>query len=307
MTSRWPSVGGSSIRIRLSNLFGTQAITVGAVRVARQANGSAIQPKTSRAVTFDGKASVTIASGGDALSDPISFPVAALENLAVSLYVPPTTISASMHGTAVQTAYIASGDVTAAETFPAHETETSRFFVTNIEVAARDDARSVVILGDSITDGIGSTDDANARWPDALATRLQAEPKLAFVAVINAGISGNRLLNDGAKPYIGPSMQMRYERDVLSKPGVRWVVWFGGINDNTAPEMSTTAQSHVTPRQVNDAMHQPKRSGFHSARCATIGSIRVARRAGSQQASSTIAIVRAAAAPKISGSGDVTP
>lgn len=249
-----PSIGGSSIRIRLSNLFGTEAVTLGAVRVAKQANGSAIQPKTDRPVTFGGKATVTIARGGDALSDPILFPVAALENLAVSLYVPPTSSLASIHGTAVQTAYIASGDVTAAITLPAGEIETTRFFLTDIEVATGADVRTVAILGDSITDGIGSTEDANARWPDALAARLQTDPKLASVAVINAGISGNRLLNDAAKPFIGPSMSNRFDRDVLSKPGVRWVVLFGGINDINAAEMLTTSQDQVSAQQVIDGM-----------------------------------------------------
>ena len=124
----------------------------------------------------------------------------------------------------MQTAFIANGQVTAAAKLENSETDTSRYFLTDLEVATRADARTVVVIGDSITDGVGSTLDRNRRWPDKLAERLQADPALASIAVVNSGIAGDGLLNDTLAPFIGPSMLARFERDVLSKPGVRWVV-----------------------------------------------------------------------------------
>src|SRR5262245_17040503 len=130
------SVGGSSVRIRLSNLFGAAPVTIGPAHVARHASGAAIKPGTDREVTFGGKTTVTIAKGADTLSDPIPFPVAPLEELTVSLYFPVGAESSTIHGTAIQTAFITTGDATAATIFPQGETDTSRFFLTDVEVAA---------------------------------------------------------------------------------------------------------------------------------------------------------------------------
>jgi lysophospholipase L1-like esterase len=248
------SIGGSQLRLRFSNLFGSEPLTIGPVRVARPADGSAVRRGTDRAVTFSGGSTVTIAPGADALSDPVAFRTDALEELAVTLYLPPGSGASTLHGVGLQTAFIARGDATAAVRLPKGGSETSRFFLTDVEVAAPPSARSVVIVGDSITDGVGSTDNLNRRWPDALAERLQAQPGPAATAVVNSGVAGNRILNGASSPFVGPSMLSRFERDVLGKPGVRWIILFAGINDISASGVLSGAQDKVTPQQITDGM-----------------------------------------------------
>ncbi|MGH8235532.1 MAG: GDSL-type esterase/lipase family protein, partial [Steroidobacteraceae bacterium] len=250
------SLGGSSVRLRLSNSYGTGPVTIGPVRVAKDAGESAIQPGTDRAVTFGGKPTVTIAQGADVLSDSVAFPVAALEQLAISMYVVDSGKASTWHGVGMQTAYIANGDVTAATKLAGSETDTSRYFLTDVEVAAAADARTIVVIGDSITDGVGSAHDGNRRWPDALAERLQADPALASIAVVNSGIAGNRLLNDASEPFVGPSMLSRFERDALSKPGVRWIVLLSGSNDISAADMLDTPKDKVSAQQIIAGMQQ---------------------------------------------------
>lgn len=248
------SIGGSKVRIRLSNLYGAGAVTIGPVRVATSAGGHVIHAGTDRPVTFGGRSSVTIPKGADALSDPVALPVRALEDLAVSLYVPEAIDASTIHGVAMQVAYLASGDVTAAEKLVKAETDDSRFFLTDVEVEATAGARGLVIVGDSVTDGVGSTDDGNGRWPDALAARLQGDPALASIGVINAGIAGNRILNDAAAPFIGPSTLSRFDRDALSKPGVRWVLLLQGINDISASSILTEPRQKVSAEQIIEGM-----------------------------------------------------
>ncbi len=250
-----PSIAGPSARLRLSNLYGTTAVTIGPVRIAKHAGDSAIRPATDRPVTFGGKPTVTIAPGADALSDPVAFPLVALEQVAISLYVVDGKVS-TLHGVGMQTGFIADGQVTAATTLTNSATDTSRYFLTDVEVAARAEARTVVVIGDSITDGVGSTDDRNRRWPDALAERLQADPALVSIAVVNSGIAGNRLLNDASAPFIGPSMLARFERDVLSKPNVRWVVVLTGSNDISASDMLDTSKDKVSAQQIIAGLQQ---------------------------------------------------
>jgi lysophospholipase L1-like esterase len=248
------SIGGSHVRLRLSNLFGSGPLSIGPVRIALHASGSAIRPGTDRGVTFGGSPVATIERGGDGLSDPIEFPVNALAQIAVSIHVRDDGGASTIHGTALQTAYITSGDATALLDLSPRETDNSRYFLTDIDVAASHDARLVVVLGDSITDGVGSTEDGNTRWPDVLAARLQSAPSSASVAVVNAGISGNRILNDGRRPFIGPSSLSRFDRDVLDKPGVRFVIVLQGSNDISAADMLITPEDQVSARQIIDGM-----------------------------------------------------
>jgi lysophospholipase L1-like esterase len=126
--------------------------------------------------------------------------------------------------------------------------------LTDVEVAASADARAIAVVGDSITDGVGSTENHNARWPDALAARLQADPALASIAVANSGISGNRILNDGAEPYVGPSVLSRFDRDALNKPGVRWVLLLSGGNDISAARVLATPKDQVSAQQIIDGL-----------------------------------------------------
>jgi lysophospholipase L1-like esterase len=247
------SIGGSGLRLRLSNLFGSDAVTIGPVSVARHAKESAIQSGTDHRVTFGGQATVTVAKGADVLSDPVEFPLAALEELAVSIYVP-AAAATTIHSVGLQTAYLANGEVTGAASLAASEMDDSRYFLTDVEIAAPVRDRDIVLVGDSITDGVGSTEDGSARWPDALAAWLQADHALASIGVINSGIAGNRILHDGAAPYLGPSLLSRFDRDVLGKPGVRWILLLAGINDISASDTLINPGEHVSAQQIIDGM-----------------------------------------------------
>ena len=248
------SIAGSRVRLRFSNLFGSGPITLGPVRVALQASAGAIQPSSDRAVTFGGARVVTVSRGQDALSDPVNLALPALAHLAVTVHVPEGAGASTIHDVGHQTAYVLRGDATTVAVFPAGDANASRHFLTGVEVEAGRGAGTVVVLGDSITDGVGSTPDRNARWPDALATRLQAHPSTASIAVVNAGIAGNRLLNDGKPPFVGPSTLSRFERDALNTPGLRWIILLQGSNDISAADMLTTPEDQVSAAQIIDGM-----------------------------------------------------
>lgn len=229
------SAGGTRIRVRLSNLYGKAPLIVGQARAAIHAQGSAIVPGSDHALLFGGRPGITIAPGASVVSDGLAMPVAPLQDLAISLYLPAPVAQATIHGAAMQTAYSARGaDLSKAESFPARERSGSRYFLTGIDVAGGPGRRAVAVVGDSISDGVGSTPDRARRWTDALAERLQASPGLATVAVANAGIAGNRLLRGGNDVYVGPSVLARFGRDALDLPGVRTVVLAAGINDISA-------------------------------------------------------------------------
>ncbi|WLT32251.1 SGNH/GDSL hydrolase family protein [Geothrix sp. PMB-07] len=250
-----PSIGGSSLRIRLSNLFGKAPLTLGPVHVAVPATGSAIQPGSDLALRFGGKPTVTIPVGGSALSDPVPMKVAALQELAISLYLPTEVPASTIHGFGNRTAYLSRGaDATAAVAFPPGETDDSRYFLSDVEVAAVPGAQTLVAFGDSITDGVGSKLDGYGRWPDALAARLQDSPATAAIAVVNAGIAGNRILNDGVDPFVGPSGLARFDRDALDKPGARWVLLLSGSNDISASDMLPLSKDQVSAQQIIEGM-----------------------------------------------------
>jgi len=218
------SIGGNKVKIRLSNEFGTSPLLVGSASVGIARSGGDVVENLP--VTFGGLKSITIPPGAPALSDPIELLVAPLSDITVNLYLPETTELATVHRVGQQTAYVSGpGDFTAKSSFPAVEKFDHRFFLTGVMVEPSIPARAIVTFGDSITDGTNSTLDANARWPDIFARRLQDAG--IHAAVLNQAISGNRVLSDGA----GVSALARFERDVLSLPGVSHVVIFIGIND----------------------------------------------------------------------------
>src|SRR5262245_10280907 len=218
------STGGSRLRLRVSNEYGTAPLTVGAVRVAIAA-AEGEQPGSSRVVTFAGQQSIVIAAAAPAVSDPVDLAIKPLTPLSVSLYLPEDGGVCSCHSTALQTAYVSDkGDFSAAP-FKAAQTLQSRAYLSAIDVEASA-AKAVVVFGDSISDGVGSTADANRRWPDRLAERLAARGGAPW-AVVNHGISGNRVLSDG----MGQSALARFDRDVLAVPGAAAVIVFMGVND----------------------------------------------------------------------------
>lgn len=226
----YTSVGGDQVRVQVSNTFGSRPLTVGAVSIGVVLIGAQLVPGTSQMLTFGGRRSVTIAPGGQALSDPLPMHVRPLEELAVSVYLPTPTGPATNHGDAQQTNYIASGNQAAATAATAYtSTASSWFFVDGVDVHDPGSDTTVVAFGDSITDGYLSQVGGNARWPNYLASRLNAALGGHAPAVVDEGISGNRVLNNSA--CFGVSAEARFERDALGQPGVKAVILLEGIND----------------------------------------------------------------------------
>lgn len=220
------SISGSSARIRLSNAFGSAPLVVQDVHVAQRTSGSSVNTGTDRTVTFGGQTSVTVAPGGTAVSDSVAFAVPAQSDVAVSVYLPQSTGSATYHQQGTQTNYVAGGDVSANGSLSGASTTGSYSFLTNLDVQNTASQGSVVTLGASITDGVASAQDSNRRWPNDLARRLSDSGRT--IGVLNQGISGNKLLSDGA----GQSAINRFDRDVTGQPGVRWVIFSDDpIND----------------------------------------------------------------------------
>lgn len=228
------SLGGAKTRVWLSNRFGTEPLHIGAAHIAvcaaADGAGGAIRPGSDRALTFNGLSSVTIPPGATIVSDAAALDAPPLTDLAVSLYFPDRTSVTTQHGGAQQVSYAATGDVTGSDTLPEGAWEEHSWYaLTGVDVYAPG-ASAVVALGDSITDGNHSTQSANHRWPDDLAVRLAANPTTraaGVLGVVNTGISGNRVLLDGA----GPNAMMRFNADVLERSGVRYLILFHGIND----------------------------------------------------------------------------
>lgn len=237
------SVGGTRFRVRLSNEYGTQPLVIGAAHVAISAGGSSISPGTDRALTFSGHSSIVVPAGAPVLSDPVDLRAPDLARLAVSIYLPQTTGPATWHVEGKETAFIVLGDATAAGSLGSPTTSTSRFFLSGIEAASVERKQAIVTFGDSITDGTNSTVDADHRWPDRLAERL-AQSGDDDTGVVDEGISGNRILHDN----IGPDALSRFDRDVLSTPGLRFVTVLLGINDIGFGGIFTTEA--VTPDDI---------------------------------------------------------
>jgi lysophospholipase L1-like esterase len=249
------SIAGRSLRVRLSNEYGTEPLTIGEARIARRATGSRIAAGTDRPLTFGGRSSVTVPPGAPVLSDPVRLSAPALSDLVISIHLPRRTVAQTVHGSAFQTNYIAAGNQTRAADLTGATTTTSWNFLSGVSVAVQHGA-AVVAFGDSITDGAVTTIDANHRWPDFLAARLQDRSSLRHVGVLNKGIGGNRLLHDGNTlagtqfaglgPLFGDSALSRFDRDVLAQPGARYVIVLLGINDIGQPGSTSPASEAVS-------------------------------------------------------------
>jgi lysophospholipase L1-like esterase len=223
------SIGGERVRVRLYNAVGGKAVRIGAAHLARYESGSAIVPATDRGLTFGGRSSITLYAGQTIVSDPVNLAVQPLTDLAVSLYFPEETGPPTSHRFALRHGFVSkAGDVTATrEIADTVRTTESYHWLAGIDVLAPASAGVVVNFGDSITDGDQSTPDSSRAWPTLLARRLQRNPATRGIAVVNAGISGNRLLGDNGSGVV------RFAKDALSVPGVRWVTLLEGINDIT--------------------------------------------------------------------------
>ncbi len=263
------SIGGKRVRIRIANTFGEQPLHIGAARVARRASGADIDATSDRSITFDGRSSITIPAQSIAISDAVNLDVPSLCDLSISLFLPDATQATTSHSLGLQTNYVSAetGDLTAVVKFSVAKTISSWPFLTGIDVVTTSRAAAIVAFGSSLTDGDGSTKDTNGRWPDVLAQRLRNEGgSYAEFGVLNEGIIGNRLLSDIESPgqlgglfesvlnLLGPALGdagvRRFDRDVLSQSGVRYVILGLGVNDILFPGSFIPAAESVSAQRI---------------------------------------------------------
>jgi lysophospholipase L1-like esterase len=251
------SVGGSQLRVRVSNAFGTQPLHLTAVHVARpvSAAGAPIEGGSDTPVMFSGSPDVMIPAGAEYLSDAVAFPVAALSSLAISIHFDQPPTGETGHPGSRATSYVARGDMVSATSLPDAKTVEHWYQVSGVDVTSPVQAGAVVTLGDSITDGHGATTNENDRWPDVLAARMQTEKSTRTMGVLNEGIGGNRLLLDG----LGPNALARFDRDVLAQTGVRTVIVLEGVNDlgTLTRDHDVSAEEHAAlVRRIEEAYSQ---------------------------------------------------
>jgi lysophospholipase L1-like esterase len=227
------SLGGDTVRVRFTNEFSDRPLSIGAAQVAIADAGGAIKSGSGRALTFGGQSSVTIVPNAQVVSDPVQLQVPATSELAIDLYLPESTGPVTWHRAGLSTTYISpAGNYVGEPVLPAGSTALNYFFLKNVEVL--ENTGVVVTFGDSITDGTASTPNTNNRYPNHLARLLSASHGRLRMAVLNQGIAGNRVL--GNSLFGGPNVQARYDRDVLSQPGVTHVIVLIGINDSSNAE-----------------------------------------------------------------------
>ena len=220
------SIGGDRARIRVSNEYGDRPLVIGAAHIAVRDSGASIVASTDRALTFGGKGAIVLRPGAVAVSDPLAFDVPKLADLAISLYLADSARLTTRHAAAFQTNYVRRGNVVGERAFAPDTSIVQWPFLVGVDVHNPSASGVVVTFGNSITDGTGSTRDANRRWPNVLAQRLLSSTE-PMKGVVNHGIGGNRVLTFGA----GPSALARFDRDVLMTPGVTHIVLLEAIND----------------------------------------------------------------------------
>jgi lysophospholipase L1-like esterase len=250
------SVGGPALRVHLSNAFGTEALHVTSVHIARPLSPSspAIDPQSDRPLRFAGSTEVTVPPGAEFVSDPLDYAVAPLSNLAVTFHLDAAPSTETGHPGSRATSYYLHGDAVSASTMADAQHVDHWFQISEIDVQGAPGAASVVALGDSITDGHGATTNGNDRWTDVLAARLQASIATRSIGVSNQGIGGNHLLTDG----LGPNALARFDRDVLAPSAVRWVIVWEGVNDlgGLARDGEVTPAEHAALVQKVIAAYQ---------------------------------------------------
>ena len=262
------TIGGNELRVRLSNAFGTEPLHITAAHIARPLSPStaSVDVSTDKALTFSGSPDITIPAGAEYISDPVAFPAAAVSSLAISLYIETPPVQQTSHPGSRQTSFLVHGNQVSAVDLPNAKPVDHWYQISGVDVAASPQAASVVVMGDSITDGRGSTTNGNDRWPDNLARRLQGFPATRMIGVLNVGTGGNRLLQDG----LGPSALARFDRDVLARAGVRSLIVLEGINDlgTLTVDHDVSAEEHQSlVRRVTGAYEQiVRRAQAHGIR-----------------------------------------
>jgi len=249
------SAGGSQVRVRFSNAFGTRALTLGAAHLALAARAGTPRLGSGVPLTFGGRADAVIPMGAEVYSDPVTLPLAPGADVAISLFLPDAAQPQTSHPGARATSFVADGNHVADPDLPGAWPTTRWYHIADIEVAAPPAAGTVVAIGDSITDGYGVKPERNTRWTDVFAARLRASAATRGIGVVNAGIGGNRVLADG----LGPNLLARFDRDVIARSGVRWAILLEGVNDIGGLTRSPTATPELhrqTAEQVIAGMKQ---------------------------------------------------
>ncbi|MDX3522988.1 SGNH/GDSL hydrolase family protein [Streptomyces scabiei] len=242
------TTGGDRVRLRFSNAFGGSELPLTAVTVALPLDGragvAAIEPGTSRTVTFSGRRSTTVPVGAQVVSDPLDLTLAPATVLTVTAYLAEgqASLALTSHPGSRTTSYLRHGDGTEDTDLPGATPTNHWYLLSDIEVLSRRATTSVAVLGDSLTDGRGSTTNGNNRWPDQLFDRLRQRPGTRHLAVVNLAAGGNRVLNDG----LGPNALARLDRDILAHSAVEQLIVFEGVNDLGTAEATPSAQQRVT-------------------------------------------------------------
>jgi len=223
------TVGGTTLRVHISNAFGIMPMHFTSVHIARPLSPAEakIDVATDKALTFAGNPDVIVPAGAEYISDSIAYPVTALSDLAITLHLDAPPEQQTGHPGSRTTSYLQHGDLVSAADLPDAKKVEHWYWIAGVDVNAAKDSAAIVVLGDSITDGHGATTNGNDRWPDVLAKKLQANSKTKNLSVLNHGIGGNHLLTDG----LGPSALARVDRDILAQTGVRYVIVLEGVND----------------------------------------------------------------------------
>ena len=242
------SIGGEKVRLKLTNEFSKGATQIKAVELAyakTSGSSSEIDEASTVSLTFDGNASVTMPAGGKAVSDPVNFHLEGRQNVAITIhYGSASSTSVSGHPGSRTTSYLKSGNTTDFS----NATKTDHWYnILTLEVEAPEEAGAVAILGNSITDGRGSTTNQQNRWADVLSRRLLANEPTAQVGVLNMGIGGNCVLGGG----LGPAAVNRYQRDLLGQEGVKWIILFEAVND-----LGSAGNGVQTARRIIDVYKQ---------------------------------------------------
>jgi lysophospholipase L1-like esterase len=258
------TLGGSQLRFRFSNEFGATPLTVTSIHIALPGEPGSIKPESDRALTFNGKPSVTIPGGALMFSDPIAFNVAPLSDVVVTFHADTVPDGITGHPGSRSTSYLAAGDEVSATTLPSPVTTEHWYVLDGVDVQPKKNSAAIVALGDSITDGRGSITNQNTRWPDDLARALAADKKYANISVLNQGIGGNRILRDG----LGPNALSRFDRDVVAQSGVRWLLVFEGVNDIGGTKAAT---DNGAPSTVADEIIQALQQFITRAHTHSIG------------------------------------
>ncbi len=239
------SIGGDTLRARFSNEFSTGAVTMKSAQIAVSTGASTIDVSTNKELKFNGNSEVTMNAGNAVTSDPIAFTLTPRMDVAITIYFGQTSATVTGHPGSRTTSYIVAGNTTTTTDFTGAVTTDHWYNINAIDVLAPSTAACVAILGNSITDGRGSTTNLQNRWPDVFSESLLKDSSTQQVGVLNLGIGGNCVLSGG----LGPTGVIRYDRDILGQSGVRWAVIFEGVNDigavGSAASVTTTAKSLI--------------------------------------------------------------